>query len=38
MELYFFDGFCTMIFLLEGACKACKLEGEFKMVLKLVMS
>ncbi len=38
MELSFFVGFCTMILFLEGTCKACKLEGEFKMLLKLVIS
>ncbi len=38
MELSFFVGFCTMILFLEGTCKACKLEREFKMLLKLVTS
>jgi hypothetical protein len=36
VELSFFVGFFTMVLFLEGTCKACKLEGEFKMLLKLV--
>ncbi len=38
VKLSFFVGFFIMILFLEGTCKACKLEGEFKILLKLVMS
>jgi hypothetical protein len=38
VKLSFFVGFFIMILFLEGTCKACKLEGELKILLKLVMS